>query len=81
MNSKKAKKLRRLAEHLQAKGVITNPEWEDAGYLKHEAPVLRVFGDQRDGPVPTSYQRVLDPHCGKSVYRKMKQRAQLNGRH
>ena len=80
MNSKKAKKLRRLAEHLQMKGVINNPEWEDAGFVKHEAQVLRVFGDHHDGPVPVSYQRVLDPHCGKAVYRKMKQRAQLNGR-
>lgn len=59
MNSKKAKALRRLTEHLQQRGVIQNDKWADVG--------------------TTGEQRMLNPSCGKSIYRAMKKR-DSNGR-
>lgn len=80
MNSKKAKALRRLSENLQDKGLVSNPKWEDVGFIEHQKPVLSVFGDKRDGYIPSSYQRVLDNQCGKALYKRLK-KSTLNGRY
>jgi hypothetical protein len=87
MNAKKAKALRALTKHLQNKGVIENQEWEVASTIDHRkvfTPSNAIVGDGKSTEnfpqVVIHKQRVLDPACGKAIYKTMKARAELNGR-
>jgi hypothetical protein len=63
MNSKKAKRLRQLVEHLQTKGAIGTSEWA-------------VFGSMKLAPKTS----MLDPACGKAIYKQMKKRGAHHGK-
>lgn len=89
MNSKKAKRLRQLVEHLQTKGVIEQSEWAVYGSQTH-TKMMPITDDSlssaspitHDGRIVTQQRQtvtqstaMLDPACGKSIYKQMKKRA------
>lgn len=92
MNSKKAKRIRQLVRHLQSKALIEDSPWEVAGSIDHRryaSPSSILSSDpavirDEEAKLTSIYdvrkQRVLDPACGKAIYKTMKARAALNGR-
>lgn len=84
MNSKKAKRLRQLVRHLQEKGGVAQAPWEVAGTIDHRKlapPSLSSATPDESKPVVVIHkQRVLDPACGKAIYRQFKAKAELHGR-
>jgi hypothetical protein len=87
MNAKKAKALRALTKQLQHKGVIENQEWAVYGSQQHRQmanPSSIISSNPADHEEPrwiVQNTRMLDPTCGKSMYKQMKKRANdLTGR-
>lgn len=85
MNAKKVKALRALTKQLQHKGVIENQEWAVYGKQQHREMDSKTTGSASEAaPEPgwiTQETRMLNPACGKSMYRQMKKRAtELTGR-
>lgn len=70
MNSKKAKRLRQLVKHLQAREAIPNTEWD------------KTNTGEPLGKAPWMFkgQHTLHPESGKAVYKQMKKRADLHGK-
>lgn len=75
MNAKKAKRIRQLVQHLQTKGAI-NENWELYGNQQH----TDVSSDLSVPKMIIQPTKMLDPACGKAVYKQMKQRAIATGR-
>jgi hypothetical protein len=86
MNQKKAKRIRALVRHLMTKGAITDKAWTVAGYIEHRqnkfspSSIAADAADEVKSEPIVHRQRVLDPECGRSVYRRMKRVAVMHGK-
>ena len=76
MNTKKAKKLRQLVCHLMAKGAVAEGGWTVYGSAKMQTRKTPTTIDGAAGqPYAITGTVMLDPACGKAIYRQMKKRA------
>lgn len=76
MNSKKAKRLRQLVKHLQTKGVIEDKDWAVYGSQQHKSS----DSDPENPKWIVQQTRMLDPACGKAIYKQMKTRSHISGK-
>jgi hypothetical protein len=82
MNSKKAKRIRQLVRHLMEKGAVDDAEWTIAGHIEHRKTSPSSIVGSDDGAISRVpqfvRQRVLDPTCGRTIYKKMKKSNSAN---
>lgn len=79
MNSKKAKRIRALVKHLQNKGALESSEWVTLGSVGNNKSKVKM--DEEGNLIQVreaTTTAMLDPKCGKAVYRQMKKRI-VNG--
>lgn len=76
MNAKKAKALRKIARQL-VKQEVVKEGWVANGYINHQKVVPTTEQDEAGDNITvfknmTVQQAVVNPNCGKGVYKRMK---------